>query len=252
MGIDAGKLDQIEKRFPYKTYQVVVVTFGTANQDLDIQHNLKAADPEMIDYTVLQASGPAIVYHDTSPTRLPWAKGLIRLRSPITGLRARILLTVSSSPTKFEGGGFSDFAIAGALFERGRTVALGEWSSVPFNAGNFSGNGSMTWTLTSGNQVAFSYTLVGKTLFVSGYFNQTSVGGTLNTDLRVTIPGGFTANATIIGIARINDNGAGFAAGVVYVIAGATTINFQRMDSANWANATNTTVIQFSLAFPIQ
>ncbi len=77
------------------------------------------------------------------------------------------------------------------------------------------------------DMLAFSYILVGKKLFVSGYFNTTTVGGTPDTDLRVKIPGGFTANDLVIDIARVKDNAAAYAAGVVYTLVAGTTINFQ-------------------------
>lgn len=141
---------------------------------------------------------------------------------------------------------------ANGLRERGRTDLLGDWIDVAFDAGNFDGNGTQTWTLVSGDQLSFAYTLVGKTMLVAGYFNTSSVGGVANTDLRVVIPDGYVSDALIIGIARVNDAGAGFAAGTVYVTSGGTTINFQKIDGSNWTGSTDTTAIQFSLAFPIQ
>jgi hypothetical protein len=138
------------------------------------------------------------------------------------------------------------------LKERGRAAKIGEWTAVAFDAANFTGNGAQTWTLTSGDQLSFTYTLIGKSMTVSGYFNNTTVGGTPNTDLRVVIPGGFVSNGLVIDIARVQDNGAAFAAGVVYVLSAGTTINFQKLDASNWSAATNATVIQFSLTFPVQ
>ncbi len=122
---------------------------------------------------------------------------------------------------------------------------------VPFTAGDYTGNGAQTWTLTAGDMLAFSYILVGKKLFVSGYFNTTTVGGTPDTDLRVKVPGGFTANDLVIDIARVKDSAAAYAAGVVYTLVAGTTINFQTITGANWAAATDATAIQFSINFDI-
>ena len=138
------------------------------------------------------------------------------------------------------------------VYEKARTVPMGHWISVAFNAANFSGNGAMTWTLQAGDQLAYSYTLVGKTMFISGYFNQTTVGGTVNTDLRVAIPGGFVANGLVIGLARVNPAAGAFSPGTVYVLSGGTLINFQTINGTNWVAGADITALQFSLAFPIQ
>ena len=158
-------------------------------------------------------------------------------------IRNVVAVTLQATGNVFAGGGF---------FERGRPVAMGEWIPVAFNAANFTGNGSMTWTLQAGDQLGYAYTLVGKTMFISGYFNQTTVGGVVNTDLRVAIPGGFIAAGLIVGLARVNPAAGAFSAGTVYVTNGATTINFQTLSGANWVAGVDITAVQFSLAFPIQ
>lgn len=130
----------------------------------------------------------------------------------------------------------------------------GLFVDVPFAAGNFTGNGAQTWTLAAGDQLEFVYSLLGrsqKIMLVSGYFNTTTVGGVPNTDLQVVIPNGAISRKIIVGIARVNDNAAGYAAGTVYVTNGGTTINFQLINGANWAGSVNNTAVQFSLAFMI-
>jgi hypothetical protein len=77
--------------------------------------------------------------------------------------------------------------------ERLRTVPLGEWTTPSFDAGDYTGSGSMTWTVDSGDVTTMSYTLVGTTMVLSFFLTSTSVGGTPDSVLQIAIPGGFTA-----------------------------------------------------------
>lgn len=82
------------------------------------------------------------------------------------------------------------------LYDQGRSTAIGEWTSVAFNAANFTGSGSMTWTVDSGDQAQFAYTIVGHTMTLNVALNTTTVGGTLSNVLKIKIPDGFTAATT--------------------------------------------------------
>jgi len=55
-----------------------------------------------------------------------------------------------------------DGSFTGTIRERQRTVALGEWINVPYNAGNYTGLGG-TWTVSAGAILENRYTLIGKT-----------------------------------------------------------------------------------------
>ena len=82
------------------------------------------------------------------------------------------------------------------LKEYGRAAKMGDWTSVDYAAGNFTGSGAMTWTVESADQLIYKYTLRGHTLTLSVQLFSTVVGGTLDFELRVAIPGGYTAKAT--------------------------------------------------------
>jgi hypothetical protein len=73
----------------------------------------------------------------------------------------------------------------------------GGWVTPTFSAADYTANGSMTWTVDAGDVSLLRYRLSGKTLEVLFTLTATSVGGTLNTDLDCTIPGGFTATTRL-------------------------------------------------------
>ena len=80
------------------------------------------------------------------------------------------------------------------VYEKQRTTPLGHWITVPFNASNFAGAGSMVWTVTAG-QVAFNaYTLIGKTMIWQLGIAGSSLSGTAATSLLLTIPGGLNSS----------------------------------------------------------
>jgi hypothetical protein len=83
-----------------------------------------------------------------------------------------------------------------------RAAGLGYWTAVPFNAANYSADPPLTWTVASGNQFRYAYTLIGKTMWLAVIIGgSTTAGGASGNGLRVTIPGGFlpAGNATVIG-----------------------------------------------------
>lgn len=124
----------------------------------------------------------------------------------------------------------------------------GAWITPTFSAGNFAGNGSMTWTVGSGDVQNFSYHLRGRTLRVVVYVGTTTVGGTLSTALVITIPASFTAvGSTVIPI-YISNNGT-LAAGLC-IISG-TSMSCYKVDQTNWAAATDATLIGLSVNFEV-
>lgn len=140
----------------------------------------------------------------------------------------------------------------GPLLERNRTANVGEWTSVAYNAANFTASAG-TWTVGATDQLTFKYMLVGKTLFVTFAFDATSTSAGMGTNLRIPIPGGFVSantqdNLNVRGI----DAGAAVTA-FAEVQAGGTTISFYRQDQANWASgAVDTTYIRGSIFFEVQ
>lgn len=125
---------------------------------------------------------------------------------------------------------------------------IGDWTDVAFAAGNFTGNGAMTWTLTAPDQVALAYRKINKSLLVSFQLVTTTVGGTPNTDLRITIPAGLIANRTTNGIIYYSDNGTK-GHGISEVNSAGTVIRLLKSGFTNWSAATNATDIYGQIEF---
>ena len=99
---------------------------------------------------------------------------------------------------------WADIVTNRAYFERGRTVAVGEWTAVPYNAGNFTASAG-TWTVDSGDQLAYAYTLVGKTMTLA--FDIVGTDVSAGAILRIAIPGGYTAARRTRTPISVRDNG---------------------------------------------
>lgn len=108
-----------------------------------------------------------------------------------------------------------------------------------FSAGDFTANGSMTWTVASGDVTTYAYQQDGKRVTFWLYLDNTTVGGTPNTDLQISLQG-FTASKLVANSVRIRDNGT-FATGVAYSAASGTVIGVRRVDNTNWSTSTDTT-----------
>ncbi len=125
------------------------------------------------------------------------------------------------------------------------------WVSPAFDAANFTGNGSMTWTVASGDVTTFAYSIVGKLMFVSVQILTTTVGGTPNTQLQITIPAGKTATKTMRNLCHVIDNGTN-QTGVLAVTAGATVITVRAaVNNPNWAASTDNTGVLGQIVFEI-
>ena len=141
---------------------------------------------------------------------------------------------------------------SGALFERSRSTAMGEWTSVAYNASNFTTSGG-TWTVESADQVTLAYTLVGKTMTIAFVLNNTSVS-TAGATLSIAIPDGFTAARTTFGAsAPPVDNGSAVTGGTIQVAsAGATVMLVSKLGGAAWADSTINTSVRGELTFEVQ
>lgn len=141
----------------------------------------------------------------------------------------------------------------GGLYERGRTAAAGDWTGVPFNAGDYTGDAAgSAWTVTAANVTTLRWRISGHSLLVSYVISGTNVSGS-PVNLRLVIPGGYTAAATMTNsCARCLDAGALVPARVA-VTAGGTSINLARTDLAPWTNtAGSNTTLQGQIEFEVQ
>ncbi len=112
------------------------------------------------------------------------------------------------------------------------------WSSQAYSAGNYVGNGSLTWTVEAPDFVLSSYLVAGKTMLWNTYLVSTTTGGTTNTELRITLPGSATVGLSTAGSCACFPNGvAGTCAWVA--TAGNTFVQIYTGFGGNWTLSSN-------------
>ena len=119
-----------------------------------------------------------------------------------------------------------------------------------FNSGDVTANGSMTWTVDSGDVAAYSYVLQGSELSVSLHIAGTTVGGTLSNTLQIAVPGGFAPAEDCRVAAFINDNGTQ-QAGRAEVVTSGTVIKVLKIAGGNLAASTNATAVACQLVIRV-
>ena len=126
----------------------------------------------------------------------------------------------------------------------------GYWTGVSFDAGNFTASGSMTWTVDSGDVATYKYTVIGQTMTVMFYLNNTTVGGTPNTQLYIKVPAGYVIGAAGASTVYINDNGT-ISIGMAFISATETNIKISLLSGTNFAASTNNTSIRGEITFEV-
>jgi hypothetical protein len=144
---------------------------------------------------------------------------------------------------------------ASTIKERGRSTAIGEWIAVTFSSSNFDSagaGGTGKWTVASGDVAVNRYTLIGKTLIWNLLIANSSVdasGGDI-TELRVTIPGGFTASASsVVRLSYCNDNGT--LRDHAFATASSTYVSLANGTFGTWTTSTNSTYAYLQIAIEI-
>ncbi len=140
---------------------------------------------------------------------------------------------------------------AWASFFQTLGATYGTWNVVPHAAGDFTGNGAMTWTVQSGDLTTFAYVEMGKLMLIALTVATSSVGGVANTTLQVALPAGRVAARAMTTPAWISDNGTP-AIGVVRVTAGGSVLAIQTAAGANWTASANATGVECSLAIEVR
>ena len=126
----------------------------------------------------------------------------------------------------------------------------GRWITPAFSAGDFTANGSMTWTVAAGDVTTYAYTIDGKRMTVVFTLVNTTVGGTPNTTLQIVIPASKTATKTVSNAVWIDDNTTGVI-GYATVTASGTTIGIKLMAGGNFGSGGDTTDVQGQITFEI-
>lgn len=130
-------------------------------------------------------------------------------------------------------------------------AGLGTWITPVFAAGDFTGNGSMTWTVAAGDVTSYQFCLIGRRMIVNFAIVTSTVGGTPNTELRIKIPLGLSAVKPAVAVIRIIDNGGAPAGG--YVLASGTNLLCYRdlSGTANWTASTDATQVAGQIEFEV-
>lgn len=164
----------------------------------------------------------------------------------------RLINRVTSGPTPIAAGkGSATYRYDGTT-GRWRLIHhnQGDFISIAFDANNFGGNVSMTWTLTSGDVIADRYMIVEKTIVWSFRYNNTTVGGTPSGTLFKIIPSTYTfpgSGFEAIGYALDN----GTATPILCFNSTTQRIGFSKIPSANWTASTDNTRVSGTIQTPI-
>lgn len=119
-----------------------------------------------------------------------------------------------------------------------------------FTAGSYGGNGAMTWTVSAGNVTFMGYTLQGRVMTIYFNISNSSIGGTLNTDLTLLIPASKTPSQTIYNTC-ITTNNAVQAGGIVLAISGSTLLRFRLLAGGNWSASAANAGVQGQISFEV-
>jgi hypothetical protein len=132
-----------------------------------------------------------------------------------------------------------------------RTTADGVWTSVAYNAANFTANGA-TWTVDAGDQIDYAYEISGKTMTVRWRIFTTDVSVAAN-QLRIAIPDGRTAAATSDGPFWYSNAAGAYSVGLVQVSASGTYLELYRDPALTlWsATAADNTTLRGTFRFQI-
>jgi len=125
----------------------------------------------------------------------------------------------------------------------------GGWTAPAFDAGNFTADGAMTWTVEAGDVQTLAYTIIDKTMVVTVRIVSSTVGGTPSTGLLILIPAGKTATKTMQNICRVDENGTSEIEEIRVTAAG-TQIAIYRF-AGNHVASTNATLVFAQITFEI-
>ena len=135
------------------------------------------------------------------------------------------------------------------------TVAAGNAITRTFAGGNYTTNGAGGWTVASGDAVTDSYTQDNKLITVTERLTTTTVTAATGTELRVTIPGGFTSTKAVLATMSYGNNepsGYFTATGTVRAAAGGTTlVCFKSDETSAWTASADQTQIAFVVTLEV-
>lgn len=124
------------------------------------------------------------------------------------------------------------------------------WVDIPFDAGDFTGDGTITWTVASGDVTDFSYQILNRrTTVLNIRVENTTVAGT-GQQLIIEVPAAIVPVKDIALIALVADAGS-LESGFLSMSAGSPFISFFRPGTANWSASTDQSSVYTVLVYEI-
>ena len=142
---------------------------------------------------------------------------------------------------------------SGPISERGRTTPMGEWTDIPLAASQFTGAGTMTWTVPDSTSYKLSYTLIGNTMTLGFVLLNTTVGVGGSTPLRIKLPLGLLGVRYTDCLYYYSDNGGAYTVGIAE-----TTLNVPYLDlyqvptGTLWTASTALTSVRGTATFEVK
>lgn len=124
----------------------------------------------------------------------------------------------------------------------------GAWITPAFNAADFTGSGTMTWTVAAGDALSFKYLLRGRTLALSVALYTTSIGGALSGGLRIAVPAGLSV--AISSFCPATCLNTGWELGVVSGLG--NVLEVRLYNSAAWGAGADNKYVLFNGVFEVQ
>ena len=127
-----------------------------------------------------------------------------------------------------------------------------QYSAPTFSAGNFTSN-SGSWTVESGDVLAYQYQIINKTMTINFYIQTSSVAGTPS-ELRISIPESKLAlTRTAVTFGYWDNEVSVGGVGQAFVLINQTYISLSKdVTQTAWTNSTNKTYVWGQITFDIQ
>ncbi len=168
---------------------------------------------------------------------------------PDSSTKTTKTISLGSPTDSSQGGWWSDGYISDIYTGNNSTDIVGAWTAVSHNGANFTAD-SGSWTVDSGDQITYAYTITRKKMTVAFTITGTDVSAT-PTELRIAIPAGKTAVKRMDNMGLVSDAGTVQAA-LIYVAASGTTINIQKLTGTFATTAADNTNVIGQITFEIQ
>lgn len=137
----------------------------------------------------------------------------------------------------------------GVIYERGRAIAMGEWSDIAYSADSFIADGGGTWTVQAADVKTHRYAVIGDVLHFNLMVQLSSVASTPPA-LRVRLPLGFITAAGVVYNTVYQQSGV-LGVGIAQVVAGQFGIYCYTAGAVMWSNTTNATDLHLALTIPV-